>query len=652
VSGPCELIGGRYELRAGLGRGAMGSVWRAFDRDAGREVALKLLSGDQRPVARERFQREAELTARLRHPGIVRIHAAGEHAGQPYLVYELVEGGRTLEEEWRDRPPAERLDLLEQVADAVGAAHAEGIVHRDLKPSNVLIDAAGRARVADFGVALDRAADRLTRTGAMVGSPTYMSPEQLAGERDQIGPASDVWSLSVILCELLSGQPPFHGSSLLELSAQIAQATPSVPRGAVEGPLRALILAGLQRDPGARPADASEFSTRLRAARGAGETSPRPWLAIALAIFLGALGLLAGALARERSGEAATAKASPSSSPRRPAGVSVASPARPPTRVTLRLPVEHPHDLAWWSGELLVAAERGLHLFDPASGALRRSWPGSFRACAVLPSGSVLLQRERRELHLLHARDAEPQLLARRALPLYDLRVSADGRSVAWREAGEVVLRSLVQTPSGGWGLREAWRALVPSQDPRDLEITPTRVYCASKGALVSWDRQSGAVRSRHDAGPLCFARDEAGQVLACGYANGSVELRDANTARLLRLLSARHAERGPVALLELAHLGSVRALCFAGGRLISTDRNDDPRDSRREEDGSTLSIWRLESGERLGWELCPREGAFSRLRAQPGGDWLALARRSPPSVVLLRSLSSLERSRGGRAPR
>ncbi|MCW8141940.1 MAG: serine/threonine protein kinase, partial [Planctomycetota bacterium] len=212
---------GRYSLEAELGRGGMGVVYRARD-PAGRAVALKLLSAAADAGRVLRFVREGELAARLRHPAIVVVHEAFVHEGRPVLVQELV-AGPTLDQAWRALPRAARVELVRQVAHGVAHAHARGVVHRDLKAENVVLDEGGAPKVIDFGLATASDLERLTRTGALVGTPTAMAPEQL-GDRDAIGPWTDVWALGVLLHEALVDRPPFEATDLAALLAQLAAA--------------------------------------------------------------------------------------------------------------------------------------------------------------------------------------------------------------------------------------------------------------------------------------------------------------------------------------------------------------------------------------------------------------------------------------------
>ncbi|MCA8923102.1 MAG: protein kinase [Planctomycetes bacterium] len=246
---------------------------------AARELALKLLTA-QTPGILRRFQREGEVTARLRHPGIVSVHAAGEDQGRPYLVYELVSGASLAERlPGLDRPA--RLRLVREVAEAVGYAHSQGVLHRDLKAENVVVDAAGHARVVDFGLAQVADAERLTRTGAWVGSPASMSPEQIAGARERFGPPTDVWGLGVLLYLALVDRLPFEGSTVVEFMAQVSAAAPEAPRAldpTIDAALERVCLTALTREPQDRYPDGTAFAAALGAACSPdlpGEPAPR-----------------------------------------------------------------------------------------------------------------------------------------------------------------------------------------------------------------------------------------------------------------------------------------------------------------------------------------------------------------------------------------
>ena len=266
---------GPYRLEALLGQGGMGHVFRAVD-PAGRRVALKLVKSAD-AAANARFQREGELAARLLHPGIVRIHAAGSDAGRLYLACELVEGARPLNAVCESEPVAAALERIIQLVDAVAAAHAVGVVHRDLKPENVLVDATGRVRVADFGLAAATDLERLTLSGAVLGTPHYMSPEQLRGDSQaNREPTTDTWALGVILFEVVTGRLPFGDGGVVAhylaamLSGSMADFVPREPLPSqLERGLAAICRRALQVRPQDRYPSAEALGLDLlRASRG------------------------------------------------------------------------------------------------------------------------------------------------------------------------------------------------------------------------------------------------------------------------------------------------------------------------------------------------------------------------------------------------
>jgi serine/threonine protein kinase len=239
-----DLAGTKYELRGRVGRGGMGTVWRAHDRELGREVALKVMNGpDPRPGAEARLRTEAQVLARLEHPGLVPVHDLGLLPdGRVFYAMKLVRG-RRLDEHARDlRSPAARLRVFERICEAVAFAHAHGVIHRDLKPQNVMVGPFGEVLVLDWGVAkvlaepepavtpfdppasraVDAEAATLTAAGTVLGTPGYMAPEQARGE-SAVGVAADVYALGALLSFLAGDAPP------PALAAMVARARAARP---------------------------------------------------------------------------------------------------------------------------------------------------------------------------------------------------------------------------------------------------------------------------------------------------------------------------------------------------------------------------------------------------------------------------------------
>ncbi|MFE9804897.1 serine/threonine-protein kinase [Streptomyces sp. NPDC005548] len=255
--GAGRLIAGRYRLLSKLGHGGMGTVWRAKDETVDREVAVKEprvpdhLPERERANVYERMRREARAAARLDHPAVVNVHDVAVVDGQPWIVMELVRGrslGDALQEGTLGVREAARIGL--EVLGALEAAHAAGILHRDVKPDNVLLGRHDRVVLTDFGIAQIEGETSLTDTGGFVGSPEYIAPERVLGQRP--GPASDLWSLGVVLYTATEGVSPFRRSNTPATLQSVLNATPAAPASAA-GPLAEVINGLLAKEPSHRP---------------------------------------------------------------------------------------------------------------------------------------------------------------------------------------------------------------------------------------------------------------------------------------------------------------------------------------------------------------------------------------------------------------
>jgi WD40 repeat protein len=252
-----------YAIEAELGRGGMGVVYLARQHGLNRPVAVKMILAGEHAEPRElvRFLAEAEAVAAVRHPNVVQVFEFGEFAGRPFIVLEFCSGG-SLAAAMKERsafPPEEAARLVAKLARGVAAAHDLAIVHRDLKPQNVLLDASGEPKVTDFGLAKRGTQADLTRTGAVMGTPAYMAPEQAAGRTKFVGPTADVYALGVILFELLTGRVPFTAEETVALIMKVVNEEPPSPRAlnpAVPRDLAVVCLKCLAKEPTRRYATA------------------------------------------------------------------------------------------------------------------------------------------------------------------------------------------------------------------------------------------------------------------------------------------------------------------------------------------------------------------------------------------------------------
>ena len=267
---PRAVAGGRYTLDAPIASGGMGEVWRGTDTSLGRAVAIKLLrenvASDE--SFRARFASEAQHAASLHDPHIATVfdygddldEATGRHT--TYLVMELVDGRPLSELLSRPIAPDQAALLVAQVADGLAVAHAAGIVHRDVKPANFLVTPDGRVKITDFGIARARGAASITDTGTIMGTPHYVAPEVAEGR--EATPASDLYSLGIVLYEALSGVKPFEGETPIAVALAHLRDEPRPLPATVPAPLRAIVESTMAKDPAQRPPDAATLAVALR----------------------------------------------------------------------------------------------------------------------------------------------------------------------------------------------------------------------------------------------------------------------------------------------------------------------------------------------------------------------------------------------------
>ncbi|MBI3748680.1 MAG: protein kinase [Chloroflexi bacterium] len=322
-----QILGGRYRLIELLGQGGMATIYRAADTGLGRDVALKLLRSEylRDPDFSSRFRQEAQAAASLSHPNVVTVYDYGEDPSGPFIVMELVDGEdlATILRRSGSLPSRQAARIAAGVGRALAAAHASGIVHRDIKPGNVLIGRDGRVKVVDFGIARAVAEAQVTLPGTTLGSVHYFSPEQARG--DATTAASDIYSLGIVLFEMLTGGRPWEGDSaagvaLARLSGPIPD--PATVRPSVPAELAAITRRALARDPADRFPSASAMADQLEA--WLATPPPAPTIAGAGIAGAGVAGAAGMATAAGAAGAAAAATRSPGEGP----GAGIASPGR------------------------------------------------------------------------------------------------------------------------------------------------------------------------------------------------------------------------------------------------------------------------------------------------------------------------------------
>src|SRR5947209_1064294 len=300
-----SLIDGRYRVLSRLGSGGMADVFLAEDEQLGRKVALKLLHRrfSEDPGFVERFRREARSAAGLQHPNVVGVYDRGGYDGTYYIAMEYVPG-RTLKQLVRDEAPLDpvrAIDMTIQMLKAARFAHRHGVIHRDLKPHNVIVDESGHVKVTDFGIARAGASD-MTETGSIMGTAQYLSPEQAQGHA--VSAASDLYSIAVVLYEMLTARVPFDAESAVTIAIKHVSEAPTAPTAMnpnIPPELEQVVIWALNKSPPGRPANAEQFIEALEHAKAAilsGDAGQRT----AAMAAIGALGGAGGAVSAGAAG--------------------------------------------------------------------------------------------------------------------------------------------------------------------------------------------------------------------------------------------------------------------------------------------------------------------------------------------------------------
>jgi hypothetical protein len=596
-----------FELGAPLGRGADRAVHRARDRSSRREVALKLLHAEHKASTIERFVREATVTARLAHPGIVRVHAVGRFGGSPCIVYELVEGVG-FEEALRTLDAPQRAALVRDAAVAVGAAHAQGILHRDLKPANLLVDRAGRVRVTDFGLASFEGADRLTRTGAMIGTPCYMAPELFSRGSDGAGAATDVWALGVVLYEALTGRLPFDAASFTSLVVQIDKGDVTPPRSIdprITPALEAVCLRALASDPARRPADAAALARELDVALTDGRVpSPGPGRLVGVALGLALAVGLAVVAFRPRAEEGPPAGVPP------PPTVATTATAQAPPAVaqvevtTSTRPFAAGTGTGWavWIDDERVlsgGADEDLRVWSAATGELLRTWRVRADAAGWALNNLYVTSPGDRHVRRLNLETGDAQSTGIVSVDALGA-TTRSGRLPVLGTSGALVFDESITPAAMVLAPTPGWVAAALSPDHGLLAVSDER-------GVVSIFEVSSVTRLR--------AQHEVGGAIGALFFVDAATLVVSSGARLRVFDAAQGTELPPFA----RHSGTIRALARSpdGARLISAAAIDA---------GSTeLKVWDMKTRQALADQAVSLPGSPQTLDVSPDGRSLAL---------------------------
>jgi WD40 repeat protein len=605
-----------YDILGELGRGGMGVVYQARHVQLRRTVALKMILHGAHAGREEltRFRSEAEAIARLQHPNLVQIYEIGEHNGLPFFALEFVEGGSLDHQlQGNPQPPEQAAQVVETLARAMQVAHEAGVVHRDLKPANVLVGKGGVVKITDFGLAKRLDAPGLTASGAVMGTPSYMAPEQ-AGQSKAIGPAADVYALGAILYELLTGRPPFRAATPMDTLLQVlgeepvppSRLNPKVPRD-----LETVCLKCLEKDPGRRYGSAEALARDLGHWRAGKPISARPvgrgervwrWCLRnrAVAALLAAVGLvLVGGVV----GVTVALVETNAALDREKEALEQSQDKGKKLEEALTREREARNNLNTNLSELAtVYCTRSGREF--AKGNVRDTLSWMLRAYEVAPPDDPL-RGTYRQLLADHGQSLEITLL--HADPVHAVAFSPDGRTVLTGSGGEVMRRMSEEViKRKGWGEARLWDAATgqPRGLPLHHEDYVWAVAFSPDGRTVltgSWDKtarlwdaatgQRRGLPFRHE-GPVCaVAFSPDGRTVLTGSYDNTARLWDAAT--------------GQPRAKPLRHEGTVRVVAFSpDGRTVLTGSGASRAPPNEPNDWGEARLWDAATGEPRGLPL------------------------------------------------
>jgi WD40 repeat protein/tRNA A-37 threonylcarbamoyl transferase component Bud32 len=598
-----------YEILGILGRGGMGVVYKARHLALNRMVALKMILAGEHALDEERvrFLAEAEVVARLQHPHIVQVFEVGEADGRPYCALELVEGGNLASQLARaPLPPTEAARLVELVARAMHAAHTGGVVHRDLKPANVLLAADGSPKITDFGLArlLDSDSGQ-TRSGQVLGTPSYIAPEQAAGQGRAAGPAADVYALGAILYECLTGRPPFRGSTALETLDQVRTKEPVRVRHLqpnTSRDLETICHKCLEKEPARRYRSADELANDLRRfqdglpvlARPVGNVERLVCWGRRNPIVAGLLGALLTVLAAVFVASAVAAVYFRQQADELGKALKTAD----DNRITAEGNFDRAERERKEANEARLRTERAL-------GTSRLA-----QSLTVWRAGNIFLARTFCEEVPPEARSWEWRYLRQQYTGGLFTRIDSDHQPVCVAFAPEGRLLAT----GGNDGAIKFWDAedghFVRTWSGHagtvwGIVFSPNGDKLASAGA----DRRI-LIRNSETGVVLRTLEDHGAEVLAIAWSPNGKQLASASADKSVRLWDAATGKPGPVLT---AHQGRVNGVAFSpdGKRLASVS------------DDGTLCVWEATTGTRVR-TLDTDHRALSAVCFSPNGRWLA----------------------------